>query len=568
MNALRSSIALGALFNFSFLAPAQNLSYSLLGSSAPVPSARVDGVIEYDPVSRQIFLFGGQDTLPRNDLWAYSLARRQWTEMQVSGPVPPARFGHTVVFDSARRRLVVFGGQASGFFSDVWAFDIAAGSWRQLSADNTGPSRRYGHSAIYETARDRMVISHGFTNAGRFDDTWAFDFSSNSWRDISPSGTRPLRRCLHHAAYDAERGEMYLYGGCSSGSGPCPQGDLWSLDLALNRWSERTPRSGPPAREHYGMAFNAIRGKLVIFGGSGAGLLNDTWEFDPRSGAWRQASVAGAAPGPRHRHQAAFAPDRGVIYYFGGSTSGGLTNELWLLGPGFLSGAPRIAQNGVVNAFSGSGGAIAPGEVVSIFGEGLGPIVGVAQQFDAQTGLLPTSGPGVTVTLNGIPSPLFYVHSEQVNIQVPYELDGASEAILSVTVNGQPSEAKTLTVRPVHPGLFPRVWNEYGAVNSPDNPAAPGSVIVLYATGQGKTNPPSRTGGYPTGVYPNPIADTVLLIGGVEAEILFRGQAPGTAGVMQVNAKVPETLARGVAVPIVLKVGGIESQAGVSLSIR
>lgn len=192
---------------------AQNLSYSLLGSSAPQPSARFDGTIVYDPVGRQIFLFGGQDTVPRNDLWSYSLAQRGWTEIQVSGPAPPARFGQTMVFDSVRRRLVVFGGQAGGFFSDVWAFNIASGSWLQLSADNTGPSRRYGHSAIYETARDRMVISHGFTNAGRFDDTWAFDFNANSWRDISPSGPRPLRRCLHHAAHDAERGQMYLYGG-------------------------------------------------------------------------------------------------------------------------------------------------------------------------------------------------------------------------------------------------------------------------------------------------------------------------------------------------------------------
>jgi hypothetical protein len=245
---------------------AQSLSYSLLVSSSPQPSPRFDGAVAYDPVSRQVFLFGGEDTAPRNDLWAYSLAQRRWSEIQVSGSLPPARFGHTLVFDPVRRRLVVFGGQAGGFFSDVWAFDIASGSWRQLSADDAGPSRRYGHSAISETARDRMVISHGFTNAGRFDDTWAFDFAANSWRDISPSGTRPLRRCLHHAAYDAEHGQMYLYGGCSSGFGPCPQGDLWSFDLALNRWTERTPQSSPPPREHYGMAFDDVRGKLLVFG--------------------------------------------------------------------------------------------------------------------------------------------------------------------------------------------------------------------------------------------------------------------------------------------------------------
>jgi hypothetical protein len=102
----------------------QPLSYSLLRSYGAQPSPRVDGTISYDPGGRRIFLFGGQDTQTRNDLWAYSLAQRRWEEIAVPGPKPPERFGHTLLFDTMRRRLVVFGGQSSGFFSDVWAFDI------------------------------------------------------------------------------------------------------------------------------------------------------------------------------------------------------------------------------------------------------------------------------------------------------------------------------------------------------------------------------------------------------------------------------------------------------------
>jgi len=551
----------------SVAAQAQTLSYSLLESPESKPSARLDGTITYDPAGRQIYLFGGQDSVPRNDLWAYSLAQRRWIEIQVAGAVPPARFGHTLIFDSARRRLVLFGGQAGGFFSDVWAFNISSTSWQQLSADNVGPSRRYGHSAIYESARDRMVISHGFTNSGRFDDTWAFDFGTNTWRDLSPSGTRPLRRCLHHAAYDSERGQMYLYGGCSSGSGPCPQGDLWSFYLALNRWTERTPQNSPPPREHYGMAYDAVRRKLLVFGGSGSGLLNDTWEFDPSSASWRQATVAGQLPNPRSRHEAVYAADRGVIYFFGGSTSTGSTNDLWMLGPGFLASTPNISPGGIVNAFSGEGGGIAPGEIVSIYGSGLGPLVSVAHQFDSQTGQLPTSGPGVNVTLNGIPAPLFYVHSEQLNIQVPYELAGTPNASLRVTVNGQSTEM-TLPIRATHPGVFPRAWNEDGSVNTAENPASPGSVVVLYATGQGLTNPSSRTGSYPNDIFPEPLAATVLCIGGIDAEILFRGQAPGTTGVMQVNARVPDAIASRTKVPIVVTVGEAASQPGVYIAVR
>jgi len=563
----RSIVSAWAFFLLAALGQAQPLSYSLLGADGDQPSPRFDGTIAYDPSARRIFLFGGQDTSPKNDLWAYSLSQRRWEEVQASGPRPPARSGHTLIFDPGRKRLVVFGGQASGFFNDVWAFDIAQGSWRQLDGDSAGPSRRYGHSAIYESTRDRMIISHGFTNAGRFDDTWGFDFATNSWRDLSPSGARPVRRCLHHAVHDAANNQMYLYGGCASGFGPCPLGDLWSFDLSSNRWTERTGQLKPPAREHYGMAFDAVRGRLVLFGGSGNGLLNDTWEYDPRSGSWQQPVIAGDAPSPRHRHETALAGDPGTIFFFGGLTSSGATNELWMLGPGFLSNRPRIARNGVLNAFSGEGVAVAPGEIVSIFGDGLGPISGVSFNFDRQTGRLPTSGPGVSVTWNGVPAPLYYASSNQLNVQVPYELEGVSEASLVVTVNGQASDAVTIPVVPTRPGLFPRIWNEDGTVNSTDNPASAGSVIVLYATGQGVTSPRSPTGAFPIGVYPEPAATTLLRIGGFNAELLFRGQAPGTVGVLQINARAPVGLAPGV-VPVALSIGAGESQSGVALAVR
>ena len=88
-------------------------------------------------------MFGGQDAAsPRNDLWEYSFDRREWTELNPSGTLPPARFGHTTVFDPVRRRLVLFGGQAAGFFSDVWAYDIAQNTWQQLSP--TRPVRTAG----------------------------------------------------------------------------------------------------------------------------------------------------------------------------------------------------------------------------------------------------------------------------------------------------------------------------------------------------------------------------------------------------------------------------------------
>lgn len=519
----------------------QPLSYTLLPAEGARPSARVDGTIAYDSSERRLYLFGGRDNTARNDLWVYSLGERRWSEVRTSGALPPARFGHTLVFDTARRQLVLFGGQASGFFSDVWAFDPVRAAWRQLARDEAGPSRRYGHSAIYDPARNRMVISHGFTDAGRFDDTWAFDLGANTWRNLTPQGTRPLRRCLHHAVLDEAGGQMLLYGGCASGFGPCPLDDLWAFDLATNRWTERQATSRPAGREHYGISFDAARGRLVLFGGSGGGLLNDTWLYDPRANTWQRAAIAGEPPSPRSRHQSAYAADRGITFFFGGTTNQGLTQELWMLGAGFVSQGPAITEGGVRNAFSGAADVVSPGEIVSIYGERLGPIDGIAVGLDERTGQPLLSGPGVAVRFNGIPAGLLYVQANQLNVQVPAAVAGAPAAHVVVTVNGQESAAVTLPVAETHPGLHARVWDDDGAEITRENPARTGSTVRLYATGYGVAG-----------------AALTLRAGGVAAEVVSSTPLAGTVGILEIRVRIPELPAPGL-YPLTLRAGGAES---------
>jgi uncharacterized protein (TIGR03437 family) len=569
-------IALGAA------ARAQSLGFTLLPADGARPSARLDGVIAYDAVERKIFLFGGQDaTGPLNDLWSYALERRRWEAVGVEGDKPAARFGHTMIFDAQRRRLIVFGGQAGGFFSDVWSFDIVAARWQRLAADNTGPSRRYGHSAIHDAARDRMVISHGFTNAGRFDDTWAFDLATGAWRNITPSGARPLRRCLHHAVYDAASSQMLLYGGCASGAGPCPLGDLWSFDLVNHRWTERTAQSSPgapPAREHYGMSMDSGAGRLTLFaglgGGQGSGLRDDTWVYDTRRGTWRRELPSGITPSPRARLETTFAGDRGVTYFFGGTTNAGYSDELWMLGPAFITSRPEFTSDGVRNAFSGEGGAVSPGEIISIYGRNLGPVEGIAFGYDPLTGQLPTSGPGVSVEVNGIAAPLYYARADQLNLQVPYEIAGAVEARILVRVLGQPGDAIALPLVPAHPGIVPRVWNGNTQLNTPETPAAPGGIIVLFATGHGATMPAGRSGApydsaiSAAGPPPEPAAPVSLEVGGRPAALLYRAAAPGSVGVLQLNARIPDDAPVGSAVPVVLRIGDAQTQVTVSIAAR
>jgi uncharacterized protein (TIGR03437 family) len=512
-------------------------------------------------------MFGGLDVAgDRNDLWSYSVDNLQWTQINPSGQAPAPRHGHTVTFDPLRRRLIVIAGQGAGFFGDAWAYDIQANAWTQLGGNASGPSPRYGHSGVYDSKRDSIIISHGFTSEqGRFDDTWALDLTNNSWRDISPAGGRPLRRCLHHAVYVPQSDQMLLYGGCSSGFGPCPQGDLWSFDLAKNQWTEITTSVSPAPRQRYGMVFDDNRRKLVLFGGLGGPPLNDTWEYDPALAAWTQITPAGDVPDPRYRLEATFASDLATAFFFGGQTSD-FTNDLLLL-RGATSTVPQIASGGTKDVFSGSGGPFAPGEIVAIYGASLGPITGVSSAFDPATSALPITSGGVSVTVNGVPAPLYYVSATQVNAQIPYEVDGTQQASIAITYNGAASTVESIQLVASAPRLQPAIFNQDSSLNSTDNPAPAGSIITLFTTGTGITNPQSMTGRAAAGPYPPPAGLVRVSIGGEDSEITFAGLAPGTAGVTQINVRLPEG-AEGNTVDVYLTVGDGTSQKGVTVSLR
>lgn len=520
----------------SVVAGAQALEFQVLTTAGPRPSGRFDGTIVYDPPGKQILLFGGSDDSGnQNDLWAYSIERNEWRDLSPMGAKPAPRFGQTLNYDPVRRRAILFGGEGAGFFSDVWAYDIARNEWRMLADHNTGPSRRYGHSGIYDAERDRIVISHGFTDRGRFDDTWAFDLSTNRWTDLSPVGARPVRRCLHHAEYDRAGSQMLLFGGCASGFGPCPLGDLWSFDLRTNRWTEIRTAPAPAGRQHYGLAFDEKRRRMVLFAGSGAALYNDIWEFDPGAAQWTRAALA-TALSPRLRVQGAYARGIEKTFFFGGSKDGRKTDELVALG---------AARPPLVNAFSQAQGAVAPGSLVTLYGAELGPETGVLA-----SGRLPMQLAGVTVAVSGIAAPLLYVQAGQLNFQIPYEAP-LGEAQLVVTVNGRAKDPVPISISATSPGLHGAAYKT-------------GGVITLFATGAGATNPVAATGVLAGEPFAPPAAPIALRVGGQPAEILFAGLAPGTAGVLQINARIPEDVS-GAAVAVTLRIGESETSATVAV---
>ena len=295
------------------------------------PRARTDHTAIVDPVRNNLLVFGGRGSSTFGDTWIFDLNTRKWRE--VVGQGPAARFGHGAVYDGANRRMVVVMGEGAGFFNDVWTFDLDKETWKQLMPSSNGPDvprTRYGQSAALD-GKGRVFISHGFSDQGRFDDTWAFDMAVNKWINLTPaSGPKPLKRCLHEMAYDASSDRVIMFGGCSSPFGPCPQGDIWAFDLKSNSWKELAPAgTKPSARSNPSVAYDATAKKILLFGGSTAnGASAEAWSYDLASNAWTKMQATNG-PAARSSHATANDQPAGRVIIFGGRTADGAATDIW-----------------------------------------------------------------------------------------------------------------------------------------------------------------------------------------------------------------------------------------------
>jgi uncharacterized protein (TIGR03437 family) len=230
----------------------------------------------------------------------------------------------------------------------------------------------------------------------------------------------------------------------------------------------------------------------------------------------------------------------------------------------------------VVNAASFAPTAAAPGEVITIFGSGIGPATPAGGHITS--GTLDNLVGGTQVLFDGIPAPLLYVSSTQINAVVPYEIEGRFSTQLQVAVQGTLSAPVSLRVVDTAPGIFTvnatgsgqgAILNQNFSLNGPANPAARASVVMIYATGEGQTNPLGVDGLITGNLLRHPRQAVSVTIGGQPADVVYAGSAPGfVSGALQVNARIPNGVAPGSAVPVVLTIGNASSQAGVTIAVQ
>ncbi len=288
-------------------------------------------------------------------------------------------------------------------------------------------------------------------------------------------------------------------------------------------------------------------GQKQQFSAAATGLASAavTWSISPQTGTIDPTGLY-TAPYPALATQAITVTARSTV---DSTVTGTATISL------AASGA-QISSEGVTNAANfqsaAAMGGISPGLIVTVFGTEIGPAQLAGLQLTSSGTRVDTIAGGTRVLFDGVAAPMIYALSGQVSCVAPYALAGKISTQVQAEYNGQRSNAVTVPVQAASPAVFTAdssgkgqgsILNQDNSVNSAANPAAAGSVVVIYATGAGQTNPAGVDGAIIGVPLPVLVQAPKVSIGGVDAEVLYAGPAPGlVAGVLQINAKIPAGL--------------------------
>ena len=212
----------------------------------------------------------------------------------------------------------------------------------------------------------------------------------------------------------------------------------------------------------------------------------------------------------------------------------------------------------ILSAASLTAGPLSPGEIVSIF-----------TPYGSITSL--------TILVDGLPATLLYAGASQVNAILPFQLNTQNDIAVELRTGDTILAAGRFPTAPVSPALFTQAADGIGpganlnqdlTINSIANRAVPGSVIMVFGTGFGASNPPLFNGGIIASIG-NFTTLVTAAVGGAPAEVTYAGPAPGLPpGAAQINLRLPEGVSGNSNVPVVVTAGGVVVLNAVGVSVQ
>jgi N-acetylneuraminic acid mutarotase len=252
-----------------------------LSPKGVTPAPRAVHSAVYDPDSDRVIVFGGYDGISYyNDTWAYDIASNTWIFLHPAGSVPAARGGHSLVYDPDAKTMILFGGwNGLTEYNDTWAYDPTANTWANLRPAGRAPAARDSQAVAYDPDSKSAILFGGWSTTKEFADTWAYDPVLNTWSELVPSGESPTARASHQMVYDPTVEKTVLFGG---GRSTAVFNDTWSYDFASNSWTQvDLTGDAPAARTGYALAYCPAEREVLLFGGSnGIDFYDDLWALN------------------------------------------------------------------------------------------------------------------------------------------------------------------------------------------------------------------------------------------------------------------------------------------------
>ncbi|MGI6394398.1 MAG: Kelch repeat-containing protein [bacterium] len=292
-----------------------------------VPSKRRNHSMVYDPVRGKTVLFGGWANTVLNDTWEWDGVKGTWANVAPAGNSPEARFDHAMAYDFSTNKIVLYGGnEGNKQYGDTWIWDGANKTWSEITPASATPGELYGHKMVYDFTREKVVLFGGRKGGTEYNNLWEWDGSTNRWNRLTITGEKPSGRDEHSMVYDSSCGGILIFGGPYF-----PNNDAWFWNSTTEKWSEITlDSSAPEARSGHAMVYDNNRGKVIMFGGyNGFNFEQDLWEWDCVEEKWVERTAQNLKPEQRTGHAMVYDPVRKKIVLFGGIGDGYL-QDTWL----------------------------------------------------------------------------------------------------------------------------------------------------------------------------------------------------------------------------------------------
>ena len=255
-----------------------------------------------------------------------------WTEMSPTIE-PPARNGNCFIYDAQSDVVVLFGGDTGPggvCYNETWVYDYNQDTWINKTTES-GPPELSAFNVAYDSESDRIIVFGGwYTPDGATilhrGDTWAYDYNTNTWENMSPAVSPPMRR-YSSTAYDSESDKVIIFGGVLATGGTT--GDTWAYDYNTNTWEDMNPLSKPSSRFYSLMAYDSESDKIILFSGATLSIYSDTWAYDYNTNTWENMNPDDHGQGGAA--QMAYDPVRDVCVTFGGlDADEEVCNGTWL----------------------------------------------------------------------------------------------------------------------------------------------------------------------------------------------------------------------------------------------